>query len=161
MLCQKMFKPVLGKDVVAYVPSGKKPVFLVVGDSHLKCVIWSLRDEAKKKSGKAERAEDTAVVAVPGGEFSHVEALFRCWVMEDVGGLSVFGAVRHVVVAAGGNDLGARGGGVAITTNKFQRRRLAVAERLREWLPRMWCSFLDPIPRDSHEGLFGKVEVFF
>ena len=91
---------------MTYVPKGKRPLFLVVRDSHLK---WGLRDEAKKKSGKAERAEDTAVVAVPGGEFLHVEALFRRWRFENVGGSSVFGAVEHVVIAAGGNDLGARG----------------------------------------------------
>ena len=117
-----MFKPIRGKEVVTYVPRGKKPLFLVVGDSHLKCVIWRLRDEGKKKSGKVERAEDTAVVAVPGGEFFHVEALFRHWLFENVGGSSVFGSVEHVVIAAGGNDLGACGGGVVITTNQFEGR---------------------------------------
>ena len=101
------------------------------------------------------------MVAVPGGEFFHVDALFRRWLFENVGGSSIFGTVEHVVIAAGGNDLGARGGGVAITINQFEGRRLARAERLHMWLPGMWTSFLDPIPRFSHEGRFGKVEVIF
>ena len=101
------------------------------------------------------RIDDVAVVSIPGGSFGHADGLIRRWSSR-----ASLNKMETIVVSMGGNSLGRRGGGVAMTTQEWEGERADFDSAISLLVPgRCQIIYVDPVPRYCDDGLFLKVTL--